>query len=275
MKRIATIILLVLGTLNSQSKSNFKGKLLPSEGLALTYDAMNSNMDGKRMEVIGHILPRVVKENLSGDELFYLGDLYFWNFKPKESEDAFKPFLKEKGLRARSAWQRSLQIKFRAYDKHDEVEKLIREYRKQFPAIPEDRYGMFGQVWNVASRYEKLGDYKKVLQLISEELKSLNYSGAYRSFNLPAYFNKSYRELGKVDEAIKLLEIAMNNLSKTLKNRKNNIPKNDPLYVVHSNRVERMLTPYQSKKSYTQINQKFEELINALNESIKKYKSNM
>lgn len=271
MKKLLLLMLCFLSSVFTQTNADQYRKLLPSEALALTYSAMNADLTGNRMAIIGHILPRVITENQKGDELFALGDLYFWNFKPKESAEAFEAFMDEDGLRGRSAWQRMLQIKFRAFEKHEEVETLIKAYRKKFKAIPEDRYAMFGQIWNVASRYEKMGEYKKVVQLVEEELASLKYDAAYRSFILPAIFFKSYSELGKINAARKHLEVAAENLKKTLSKRKAAMPEKVLTHVVHSPRVANMLTPYQEKLGYAQENEKFEKLIESLKQSIKRF----
>lgn len=246
--------------------------LLPSEALVLMYNAVDHNPDVSRIDNTLPYLERVITTNLSSDEQFYLGEVYFWDFKPKEAEEAYKPFLTENGKRGRSAWQRTMQIKFRAYDLHSEVESDLKKYRKKFKPMPEDRYGLFGQVYNVASLYQGKNEHEKVLQLISDELNTLNHEGAYRSFQLPAYFIESYKAVKKNEEAIQLLQSAKVGLEKTLANRMKSIPEDDYFFVEHGNVVTSMDNAFTENVGYQQMNEKFEALIESLELAIEKYK---
>lgn len=258
----------------AQEKNDTQGgKLLPSEGIALTYYAVNNNPNADRMSAIGHILPRVITNDLSKEEQFFLGELYFWNFKPDDGLVIYEKFLKEDTPRGRAAWQRYLQIKFMAFEAHAEVEKLVKDYRKKFKPLPDDRSGLYGQVYNLANMYEQKGDYDKVISLIKEELDYLDYKGAYNSFQLPAFFNKSFRETDKIDVAIEMLENAINNLSATLKDREENIPQNDTFYTTYNRNIRGMETVETQKIGFSQTNQKFEELIDRLGTYLEKFKS--
>ncbi len=271
-KLLAVLFISVFLSQSIFAQAKSQQMLMPSEALYLTYKAIDNNPTGDRIKNIGHLMPRLITENLKVDELFFLGEMYFWNFKPNEAAAAYKHFLSENGSRGRAAWQRYLQIKFRAYDEHKEVEKLISDYRLKYKAIPEDRYGMFGQVYNQANLYQKKGNYKKVVEMIKDELNSLNYSGAYRSFILPAYFNKSFRELKKTSEAIELLENAIKGLKATLKKRNSKKPGKDIRYAVHTNPVERMHTVMTARLGYAQMTEKFEDLIKQLEDSVQKFR---
>lgn len=246
-------------------------KLLPSEALILMYNAVDLNPDKERIENTRPFQARVITEGLSDDEVFYLGETYFWNFMPKEAEAAYKNFLEEDSPRGRASWQRYLQIQFRAFNQHEFVEEQIKAYREKFKAIPEDRYGMFGQIYNVADRYRKMGEHEKVVQLIKDEWEYLNRNGAYASFQLPAYFIDSFNALGKNKEAIDLLAKAKEGLEKTLQERKAKTPENEFQYVVHSRPVSGMDTIMTEKLSHSQMSEKFEWLITSLSKAIEKY----
>ncbi|MBO3697026.1 hypothetical protein [Roseivirga sp. E12] len=273
MKKI-TFLLLAIGliTFNGTSKAQSNdSKLLPSEALVLMYNAVDLNPDKKRIDNTKPFQSRVITEGLSGDEIFYLGETYFWNFMPKEAAEAYGQFLEEDSPRGRASWQRYLQIQFRAFEKHDLVEQKLSEYRKKFKPVPDDRYGIYGQVINVANLYVKRGEHKKVLELINQELEYVNYDGAYNSLLLPAYFHASYRSLGKVDEAVKTLKNAMAGLTETLEKRKQNAPDEEFQYVVHSRPVASMETIMTTKLSYTQMNEKFEVLIQSIARALELY----
>lgn len=239
-------------------------KLLPSEALVLMYNAVDLHPEKERIQNTKPYQSRVITEGLSGGELFYLGETYFWNFMPKEAAEAYGNFLDEDSPRGRASWQRYLQIQFRAFEKHELVEQQIKEYRAKYKPMPEDRSGMIGQVWNVAERYRKMGNHEKVVELVNEEIATLDYDGAYSSFQLPGIFFQSYKEAGKIQEAIRHINDAIAGLKQTVEARKAKTPEKDFRYVMHSVPVRRMDTIMTEKLSYTQMTEKFEELIQSL-----------
>lgn len=256
------ITALTLLSLSAYGKQD--GKLLPSEALVLMYNEVDLHPEKERIQNTKPFQTRVITEGLSGDELFYLGETYFWNFMPKEAAEAYANFLEENSPRGRAAWQRYLQIQFRAFEKHDLVEQKIKEYQAKYKPIPEDRAGMIGQVWNIAERYRKMGNHEKVVELVNAEIATLDYNGAYSSFQLPGIFFMSYKEAGRIDEAIKMISEAKAGLNKTLEARKSKTPEKDFAYVVHSAPVRGMDTVMTEKLSYQQMTEKFEGLINSL-----------
>lgn len=241
-----------------------ESKLLPSEALVLMYNQVDLHPEKQRIENTKPFQARVITEGLSEDELFYLGETYFWNFMPKEAAEAYANFLDENTPRGRASWQRYLQIQFRAFEKHDLVEQKIKEYRAKYKPVPEDRSGIIGQVWNVAERYRKMGNHEKVVELVNAEVGSLDYNGAYSSFQLPGIFFESYKEAGKMQEAIKMINDAIAGLKKTVELRKKDNPEKGFRYVVHSAPVRNMETIMTEKLSYEQMTEKFEELIKSL-----------
>ncbi len=262
---LTTCLVTITETANAQTSQS---KLLPSEALVLMYNAVDLNPDKKRIDNTKPYQSRVITEGLTGDEIFYLGETYFWNFMPKEAAEAYSQFLEEDSPRGRASWQRYLQIQFRAFDKHDLVEEKLADYREKFKPTPTDRYGLYGQVFNLANKYQKLGEHEKVLTLINQELQYVDYSGAYNSLQLPAYFHVSYRKLGKVNEAVKLLKNARQGLTETLEKRKLETPSQDISYPMHSRVVTSMNTIMTEKIGYNQMNKKFEELIQSISKSI-------
>lgn len=273
MKIVSPLLIMILIILSTtvQAQEQKPGMLLPSEALILMYNAVDQNPDVSRIDNTLPYLERVITTNLSSDEQFYLGEVYFWDFKPKEAEEAYKPFLTEDSKRGRSAWQRTMQIKFRAYDLHEEVETDLKKYRRKFKPIPADRYGLFGQVYNVASLYQGKNEHEKVIQLIEEELSTLNHEGAYRSFQLPAYFIESYKAVGKNEEAIQLLQSAKSRLEQTLADRMKSIPEDDHFFVEHGSVVTGMDNTFTEEIGYQQMNKKFEDLIESLAKAIEVY----
>ncbi len=246
-----------------QAQTN-QSKLLPSEALVLMYNAVDLNPGKERIKNTKPFQARVITEGLEGDEIFLLGETYFWNYMPKEADEIYTKFLDEDTDRGRAAWQRHLQVQFRAFDKHDFVEEQIKVYRKKFKPIPEDRSGIFGQVYNLANKYKQAGEHEKVVQLIKDEIDYLNYDGAYSSFQLPGIFFESFIKLGKANEAGQMIKNAVQGLQKTLDARKGKALENDFAYVVHSRPVRIMDNVMTEKLSYQQMTEKFEGLIKSL-----------
>ncbi len=265
-----TFMLILSGELRAQDNQN---KLLPSEALTLMIHAAAMNPELKRIDATKPYLSRVITTDLSREEQYILGDIYFWNFMPDESFEMFSKFLDDNNDLARASWQRVLQIRFRAYNEHDKVEGLIKEFREKFKPDPRDRFYVFGQTLNLGRKYAEEVNHERVLSLINEELETLNYEGAYRSFELPGFFFESYEVLGKKKEALTLLKEAKKGLELTLSERKKNLPEKDldylPLYATRASGMENIVT---DKLSYGQMNGKFEELIDNLSNYIEKYR---
>jgi hypothetical protein len=274
MKKKCMLILCLVALFNIDLiAQNNESKLLPSEALTLMINAVDMHPNKERIDATKPYLSRVITKKLSKKEQFYLGEVYFWNFMPTEGLDVYSKLMNGNDDIARASWQRAMQINFLAFQETDKVEKQLSEFRQKFKPIPEDLTYMFGQVSNIAGKYQKEESYSKVLELIRQELKTINYDGAYKSFQLPAYYFNSYKALGKENEALKLLEDAKLGLEQTLTLRNENVPKNDPDYLIHTSRVKGMETIVTDKLSYIQMNKKFEELISSIEKAINYFKN--
>lgn len=252
----------------SKSSEQKPGKLLPSEALALMINAVDSNPQIKRIDNTKPFLPRVITTGLSEKEQFYLGEVYFWNLMPKESLKAYEPLLKNRGNIGRASWKRTMIVLFNGYNKFDQVEAQLKEFREIFKATPEDRVYLFFQVFSVANRYKDLGNHKKVVELINDEINEFDNDGAFLSYRLPIFFIESYKAIGKKQEALKILQTAKDKLTKALENRKKNMPKNDMRFAVHTYAVINMETVVTEKLGYSQLNEKYEKLIKLIDEGI-------
>ena len=134
--QLLTLILVLL--LPGIGDAETPGKLLPSEATTLMVMQAMNNPDASRKDVYEHYLPRVITEGLDSDELFYLGEVYFFALMPEEARDAYYPLLNDNSMRARVAWQRVLQIRFRAFQMYDRAARDMVNFRKTFPADPAD-----------------------------------------------------------------------------------------------------------------------------------------
>ncbi|MCK8479798.1 hypothetical protein [Psychroserpens algicola] len=270
MKKLSFLIVICFISLAAFSQIN-DSKLLPSEALTLMINKVENNPGVKRIELTKPYLTRLITDSLSKEEQFCLGEVYFWNFMPKESFNSFSTLLDGNDLFARAAWHRTMIINIRAFKKVDEVEKQLSKFRKKFNRIPSDPDYLYSRVYDLADIYLKKQNHKKIVELIEQEIKGLKHDGPYKSLLLPAIFIDSFKEVGRYDYAIKLLKESKFELEKTYNYRLNNIPKGDTDYLVHSSRVKGMLTVVNKKLSYTQINDLFKVLISNLDNALNKF----
>ena len=269
--QLSTLILVLL--LPGVGEAETPGKLLPSEATTLMVTQAMNNPDASRKDVYEHYLPRVITEGLDSDELFYLGEVYFFALMPEEARDAYYPLLNDNSMRARVAWQRILQIRFRAFQMYDRVARDMVNFRKNFPADPADRTYLSRQVLNFGNYYREQGLHQKVVDVVEDELAALNYDGAYASFIHPATFIESYAAVGKTEQALAHLKGAHEGLSRTLQARQRQAPEKDHNYPLPDDRYYFFFTPVNEKLGWRQQNDKFQSLIDELASAIARMES--
>ena len=242
------------------------GNLLPSEVLALMYLEVNENPGKERIENTRRFGERVRTENLDLKEQYLLGEVYFWNFQPKESKEAFSKVLDSNSVYANAARQRIWIIDINALGLFDEVENDLKDYMENVSADPSDRFGSSFGISLLARKYLKDGDHQKLVNLIDKELDRLDFTGAYTSFLLPVRYANSYLEVGKQKELNKKLKKIRDGLSKTLLSRKDAIPEKDFKHTEYCSTVNNMLTAATEKLGYAQMNEKYEGLIDRIDQ---------
>lgn len=249
------------------------GKLLPSEAIALMYYRVDMNPTASRDINTKPIQPRVITEGLEGDELFYLGETYFWNLLPNEANAAFEKLLDGNSLASRAAWQRYLIVKINGFQEYEEAEQMIKDYRKKFKPITEDISGNYFGIASLIYGYSQSGKHQKIVNLVKDELAYLDYSGPYSGFIGPVNHMSSFEAIGEKDTALELLKKSKDGLSKELEKRKANMPdaNADIKYAEHSGPVNNMLTVMTEKNGYSQMNEKFEKLIGRIEKAIEEH----
>lgn len=216
------IVSFIAGSANALPPS--EGMLLPTDVLYLSFKSMAENPTLGRLEQVGEYFGRVQVENLSEEQKFALGEVYFINLKPDEALAEFEPFMDGDDLRARIAWQRVMQIRFRAYNETDRVEQMIKQYRDKFEPSGMDVWDIERQIENIATMYQKAGNYQRVVDLITEELGRYSGNAPYMVYTLPGQFMKSFEETGNVELALQL----MSEIRGKLKNVVANYVKDNP-----------------------------------------------
>lgn len=265
MKRhIVLAITIFIGCLQVDSQNQ---KLNPKELFVLMVDAVEKNPTAKRIDITKPFLKRIDSSNLSREDQFYLGEIYFWNFMPKPANAMYKLVSEGNDDLARSAMKRELIIQTRAFKNIEKAEKLLNSYRLKFPPKEQDYNYLYGRVYEVADSYAKKGNHKKSIDLVEEELKALDYKSPYNSYKLLIHFFTSYKELGKEKVAIQQLENIITELKKELTQRIDKKPQKDEDFVVHIPKITNMLTLVDKKLNYSQITEKFKDLIAVLEKS--------
>ncbi len=245
-----------------------KQDLLPSEAIALMYYRVDMNPEASRDVTTKPLQPRVITEGLSGDEWFFLGETYFWNLKPNEANAAFAKIMDGNSLASRAAWQRTMIVNINGFQLFDETEKMIEDYRKKFRPIPEDISGAYFGLASLAFVYSKDGKHQKIVDLVKKEIEYLDYSAPYSGFTGPSSNMKSFEAVGQKEQAIQMLKTAIQGLSAALEKRKANVPEKDIKYAEHSDPVYNMLTVMTEKLGYSQMNKKFERMIERLQKAV-------
>ena len=268
---LLTVAMTLSAALSLQSavaEDDAPGALLPSEALVLIlWEAMH-RPEASREQVFEPVLPRVIVDDLDDDELFFLGEVYFFALMPEEARDAYYPLRDGTSLRARVAWQRLLQIRFRAFEMYDRVAREMVRFRERFPPDPADRTYLYHHVLNFGRMHAGAGEHDKTVAAVEAELAALDYSGAYDSLMLPSTFIESYRAQGKLDQALRHLRRARDGLAQTLEARLADPPEEDQYYLLPARRYAFFFSPVTEKLGWEQHNDKFRELIRRLEEAI-------
>lgn len=180
--------------------------LQPTEVVYYSLKAMAENPTANRIATIKQFFERLETENLSQEQEFALGEVYFLNFKPRESYAQYEPFMSGNDMRARIAWQKTMQINFAGFRRHELVEEMIEDYWEKFEPIRADIWDTSRQIRNLAYKYQNEGDYQKAVDLITREIERLPRNAPYRAFRLPVVFMKSFEAVGQREEALELIQ---------------------------------------------------------------------
>lgn len=263
---LAILVVMVLTPVSVSA--NEPGNLLPSEAIVLMLNKAMKNPELTRQDVFEDLLPRVITEGLDERETFLLGEVYFFSLDAGSARDAFWQVRSGNSMIARVAWKRIIQIRFRAFQMFEQAASDMERFRERFPAVPEDRGYLGGQVRNFGMLYRDSGEHEKVVQVVEAELAALNNDGAYDSFIYPAFFIDSYTSVGKRGVALSHLKKARDGLSETLRTRERNPPEEDYAYPLPSDNYAFLYSPATDRLGWSQENRAFRKLIAALSESI-------
>lgn len=216
---VQSVLIIVFSFVSSSANEpKAEGMLLPTDVLYLSFKSMAENPTMGRKNQVGAYFGRVQTENLDEVQKFALAEVYYVNLKPTEALTAFEPFMDGDDLRARIAWQRVMQIRFRAYNEPERVEEMVNEYRAKFEPNRIDVWGVEGQIVNIAGKYQRAGNYQKVVDLIREELARLPHNTPYMVFRAPGQFMKSFQETGNIELAEKMITEIHNDLKNVAAN---------------------------------------------------------
>lgn len=208
----AALILSLLSPVSAQETD----KLKPSEVLYLSLKAMEENPGAGRLETVARFFERIDETELDDNEEFARGEVAFVQLRPGEVLYQLEPFMEGDDMRARIAWQKAMQVHFRAYRRHDQVKEMIEQYWQKFEPDPADIWHADWQIWNFATKYRNEGQHDKVVEIILKEIGRLPRNAPYRSFRLPAAFIGSFAIEGRTDEAVALIREIRTEMEKQL-----------------------------------------------------------
>lgn len=145
-------------------------------------------------------------------ERLALGDLLFLNYRAVEADAHFDGLLARDDLIGRHAWQRAMQIRRQAFERTDEVRRMLREYKGKFPPTELDIFGRFQQVFNFAASDFKAGKEKVAIALILDEISWLPANAPHQSFRIPVLLSKQVEASGRREEIARVLRKKLNGL---------------------------------------------------------------
>jgi hypothetical protein len=198
---------ILLTGLNTASSRAQEPSLLPTDALHQIHVEL-SGQPGKQKEIAMRYLPKVKTTDLSRDEQFALGEVYFVALMPKEARDAFAPFTGGRDMQARIARQRILWMTMAADRKYDGIEPMLVDYRRRFKPVAADTRHLSGAVFGIAEHYQSIGDHERAVKLVLEEVESLPGDAPYHSLRLPAQLFTSFEKTGRAETATRLLDKA-------------------------------------------------------------------
>ncbi|HZV83657.1 MAG TPA: hypothetical protein VFF48_01610 [Brevundimonas sp.] len=150
-----------------------------------------------------------------GEELAF-AELLFLDFKPAQALPIFSKHLKRTDLVGRLAWQRVMQMKFRAFDQPAEVAEMLPTFRARFAYDPADRGYDASQIINFAQARAAAGDAGAAASMITEAVRAAPFDGPYTIHLVPVRLGQIYAAAGRAAEARQLVETSAAGLQQAL-----------------------------------------------------------
>ncbi len=199
--------------------SNNSITLHPTEAANLVWQELYSQPDiSQQKEIVEKYFSRVPEQDEETRDrliMLALGEEAFLTFDPKKALQYYDPLRNGDDLIAQHAWDRAMQIQFRAFENTKLVSGMIIEYRKRFRASELNTRWLFQQTGNFMELHFAKGESDKAIDYLLAELESLPSNAPYYSYGLVVQYAKEIEASGRANEVRSVVEGKVIALKKT------------------------------------------------------------
>ncbi len=152
------------------------------------------------------LLPQVRTAGLSPQQDVALGMAYYFGYMPKESSAILDKYLDHSDALGRVSWEADERMLAAAFQKDEEAEQRIPEFRKRFKPDPEDLLYTDWLVWDAAEYHREKGEYQKAVDLMLADLHELPIDMPYETFEVLGSQYECFKKSGHGQVAIDLMK---------------------------------------------------------------------
>lgn len=184
-----------------QMPSDIRSRVMDSviahvwKGDVAGYDGFNAYRNGFAKMFIDSMRAK----DLDVDETIAYAEVLHWSGRSGDAEKLLAPLAARDDDVAREAFRDLILIKSET-GRLEEAERLLREYRRRFPANPEGGLSLYTCVDDVVTRYNDADRPADAARVILDELDSLPFDYPYRSFGLIGDLVPLMAELDRLPE---------------------------------------------------------------------------
>ena len=215
------------------------GTVLPSQAKADLQKTLNEKRQNQevstseeymaaRKELALAALDNLKTLKLSGAEMYDHAELLAWAERSDEAAQVYHEVAEGQDIHAREASKKLMSIEVPdVKDAPEKFEAMVKDYRRKFSPSPDDLFGLYSQVAYLHRYYSDEGDYDKAIQVVMEEIDTLNTDSPYFSFRLLGSVYETFMKAGKKDEIINLLTKKKAEMDSIVADRGQNIPEDE------------------------------------------------
>ena len=138
-------------------------------------------------------------DSLERYERYNYADILFWAGQKKKARSIFIDLRKGDDAEARSAARSLITMKIEELE-FQTAEKMMTDYRKDFPLNPEYTHNLYSIAQDLAGRYNEMNKPEDAIRIFTEELDFLSFDAPYPSFNLSSEVAPLIMETGHISE---------------------------------------------------------------------------
>jgi hypothetical protein len=180
--------------------------LMPDEVLHRVGKYAADNPNGNNSDFVKSLLPQVRTTGLNSAQEVALGMVYYFAFMPKEASEKLSKYLDRTDALGRVSWQADERMLAAAFQKDEEAERRIPEFRKRFKPIPEDLVYTQWLIWDAAEYHREKGEYDKAVKIMLEDLSRLPVDMPYQTFDVLGSQYECFKKAGQSETAVSLMK---------------------------------------------------------------------